>query len=247
MRTRATEFTRPASLRCARHAHRRRRGLACAAALWLTGSIGHAQTAPPPPPRPMSQEAAPGLRMSADPRDLSGMFTLRSRQGGGQAYGSQASAGPPAADAAPVNHMCVPDGQIAATPGYPIQIVQTARYIAFINEMNRETHVVYMDGTHPAHLTPSHMGHSIGHWQGDTLVVDTAGLEDLPDGHALWRVRKLEGGRQLEMTLSTGRDAMAGTLTLVFNWRPELHLEESLCEDFMDPFGAGYYAPAPGK
>jgi hypothetical protein len=36
-----------------------------------------------------------------------------------------------------------------------------------------------MDGrTHPANLTPSYYGHSIGWWEGDTLVIDTAGFNE---------------------------------------------------------------------
>jgi hypothetical protein len=39
--------------------------------------------------------------------------------------------------------------------------------------------VVYMDGrTHPDNLVPTWVGHSIGRWEGDTLVVDTAGFND---------------------------------------------------------------------
>ena len=38
---------------------------------------------------------------------------------------------------------------------------------------------IYMDGrTHPANLTPSYYGHSIGWWEGDTLVVDTIGFNE---------------------------------------------------------------------
>jgi hypothetical protein len=32
-------------------------------------------------------------------------------------------------------------------------------------------------GEHPANITPSYSGHSIGHWEGDTLIVDTVGFE----------------------------------------------------------------------
>ena len=36
-----------------------------------------------------------------------------------------------------------------------------------------------MDGrTHPANLTPSYYGHSIGWWEGDTLVIDTVGFNE---------------------------------------------------------------------
>jgi hypothetical protein len=38
---------------------------------------------------------------------------------------------------------------------------------------------VYMDGrSHPRDLTPSYYGHSIGWWEGDTLVVDTVGFNE---------------------------------------------------------------------
>lgn len=38
--------------------------------------------------------------------------------------------------------------------------------------------VIRMDmDAHPANITPSYSGHSIGHWEGDTLVVDTVGFE----------------------------------------------------------------------
>jgi len=38
---------------------------------------------------------------------------------------------------------------------------------------------VYMDGrSHPTNLTPSFYGHSIGWWEGDTLVIDTVGFNE---------------------------------------------------------------------
>ena len=38
--------------------------------------------------------------------------------------------------------------------------------------------LVHMDSAHPEPLKPTWMGHSVGHWEGDTLVVDTAGFND---------------------------------------------------------------------
>lgn len=36
---------------------------------------------------------------------------------------------------------------------------------------------IYMDGRgHPDDLEPSYFGHSVGHWEGETLVVDTIGI-----------------------------------------------------------------------
>jgi hypothetical protein len=38
---------------------------------------------------------------------------------------------------------------------------------------------IYMDGRdHPANLSPSNRGHSVGHWEGDTLVIDTVGFNE---------------------------------------------------------------------
>jgi hypothetical protein len=38
---------------------------------------------------------------------------------------------------------------------------------------------IYMDGrSHPANFTPTYYGHSIGWWEGDTLVVDTTGYNE---------------------------------------------------------------------
>ncbi|HEX7238583.1 MAG TPA: hypothetical protein VF405_16570 [Gammaproteobacteria bacterium] len=38
---------------------------------------------------------------------------------------------------------------------------------------------VYMDGReHPKDLDPSYYGHSVGHWEGDTLVIDSVGFNE---------------------------------------------------------------------
>jgi hypothetical protein len=38
---------------------------------------------------------------------------------------------------------------------------------------------IFMDGRpHPESLSPSDRGHSVGHWEGDTLVIDTVGLSE---------------------------------------------------------------------
>ena len=38
---------------------------------------------------------------------------------------------------------------------------------------------IFMDGrAHPQNLSPSYRGHSVGHWEGDTLVVDTVGFNE---------------------------------------------------------------------
>jgi hypothetical protein len=56
------------------------------------------------------------------------------------------------------------------------QIVQSPGYVTIIVEMNHDARIIRLGGTHlPANITPW-MGDSIGHWEGDTLVVETTNL-----------------------------------------------------------------------
>jgi hypothetical protein len=74
---------------------------------------------------------------------------------------------------------CLPFGLLRSmnVGGYPVQIMQNPEYLAFLFEQNTWFNVVYMDGRpHPKDLDPTWFGHSIGKWDGDTLVVDTIGF-----------------------------------------------------------------------
>jgi len=56
----------------------------------------------------------------------------------------------------------------------PIQIIQTPGQIAFLYETFHAFRVIPTDGRkHPDDIDSSFMGDSVGHWEGDTLVVDT--------------------------------------------------------------------------
>jgi hypothetical protein len=46
-----------------------------------------------------------------------------------------------------------------------------------ISDQNANTRHIRMNGTHPANLKPTPKGDSIGHWEGDTLVIDTIGIK----------------------------------------------------------------------
>jgi hypothetical protein len=73
----------------------------------------------------------------------------------------------------------VPRTQLVQTGGYAgAQIIQTPQVIAIIHG-DYTDRLIYTDGRpHPKDLEPSYMGDSIGHWEGNTLVVDVAGLND---------------------------------------------------------------------
>jgi hypothetical protein len=60
----------------------------------------------------------------------------------------------------------------------PFQIVQTAKYIMMVFQYAGAVRTIYMD-EHTEAPADSWMGWSNGHWEGDTLVIDTAGFNDL--------------------------------------------------------------------
>ena len=53
------------------------------------------------------------------------------------------------------------------------QIIQTPTYVLLHTELMHETRVIRMGGTHVAASVRTWLGDSVGHWEGDTLVVDT--------------------------------------------------------------------------
>ena len=72
-----------------------------------------------------------------------------------------------------------------ATPGmpyiylqlFPMQIVQTPKEVIEFFEYDHTVRYIFTDGRkHPDDVTPTYNGHSIGHWEGDALVVDTVAL-----------------------------------------------------------------------
>ena len=61
----------------------------------------------------------------------------------------------------------------------PIKIIQTKDEVTFLYETFHAFRVIPTDGRkHPDDLDPSFMGDSVGHWEGDTLVVDVVGFND---------------------------------------------------------------------
>jgi hypothetical protein len=73
---------------------------------------------------------------------------------------------------------CQPMGVTLAPVFQPWKTVQTPTLLVIIaeGELPRQ---VFLDGRgHPKDFNPAWMGHSIGHWDGDTLVVDTTGFND---------------------------------------------------------------------
>ena len=79
---------------------------------------------------------------------------------------------------------CVPDGipRVLATP-YPFEIIQAPPgQITMVHELNHQIRVIAMDKPMPKYEElipfPFYNGHSVGHFEGDTLVIQSAGFNE---------------------------------------------------------------------
>lgn len=87
---------------------------------------------------------------------------------------------------------CMPHGMPLAVflgGGYPVEFIQRPGQLTIIYETHNEVRRVFLDGRQidPADILPSRGGMSWGHWEGDTLVVETTGLTesvDQPTAHS---------------------------------------------------------------
>ncbi len=73
---------------------------------------------------------------------------------------------------------CLPPGmpRIMSWP-YPVQVLVTPGEVTLVLEGDMQVRHIHTDGRgHPADPDLTFNGDSIGHWEGDTLVVDTVGL-----------------------------------------------------------------------
>jgi hypothetical protein len=141
---------------------------------------------------------------------------------------------------------CLPPGMptIMFQP-YDIEFLFTPGRVTIIQEAYMQVRRVFTDGRgHPADLDPTFNGHSIGHWEGDTLVIDTAGL-----GHKTpLGFDRLEHGPKLhvvERIRLTGPDTLEDRMTLTdpdvllqpwhevrtFTRHRELDMMEFICEE----------------
>jgi hypothetical protein len=79
------------------------------------------------------------------------------------------------------SYKCLPYGPTRGLQSTnPFQFVQTPDLIAIITE-HIDYRMIYLDGRgHPEDILdyPEWMGHSVGRWEGDTLVVDTIGMRE---------------------------------------------------------------------
>jgi hypothetical protein len=88
--------------------------------------------------------------------------------------------GVPVADTNDPVYQCFPPGtpRIYFHP-FPMEIIETPGRVLMVFEYDHLIRQIWTDGRgHRDDLAPSWMGDSIGHWEGDTLVVETTNFND---------------------------------------------------------------------
>jgi hypothetical protein len=83
--------------------------------------------------------------------------------------------------------VCTPYGmpRMLSVASYPIEILQTPGQVTIITEAFSEVRRIYMDKPQLPidDVPPGYYGHSVGHWDKDTLVVDTVGIKENVSGY----------------------------------------------------------------
>jgi hypothetical protein len=147
----------------------------------------------------------------------------------------------------PINKCFQPGAPRVYLQPYPIEIVQTPGRVVMLFEYGQLFREIYTDGrAHPKDedLRPMSMGHSIGHWEGNALVVDAVGFTD-----KTWLDRTGHPhSDELHLTerfTRVDKDTLQDDLTFedpkaytkpwtgrkIFKLRPTWSLDESACED----------------
>ena len=146
---------------------------------------------------------------------------------------------------------CVPAGGPRATSTMGmwefIQIPQQKKIVRIFHEIGHMHQTIYMDGrSHPqeAYELPTWLGHSIGHWEGDSLVVDTVGFNE---GHWMDRSGDIRTSQQKLIEKFTRTDyntihyeatvddpgayTKPWTIGWDVKWVPGAEMEEYVCQE----------------
>ena len=146
---------------------------------------------------------------------------------------------------------CFPPG-VPQIYFYPllVELVQLPNKVIQIFEYDHTVRYIYTDGRpHPSaeEWTPTYMGHSIGHYEGDTLVVDTVGfngktwLDRVGHAHSdqlhlIERFRRVdEETLQISMTIEDPKAyTKPGQSEFIYKFKPKWDVGEYVCQDNID-------------
>jgi hypothetical protein len=140
---------------------------------------------------------------------------------------------------------CLPDGMPGMMQGpFPLEVLHTKNQVTIIQESFTQVRRILLDRPQKPleEVDPTFYGHSVGRWEGDTLVVDTIGLKErvqyqnVPHSEGM-RIR--ERIRLVEPNLLQDQITIEDPVTLEKPWTftfayrrmPDYTLLEYICED----------------
>ena len=143
---------------------------------------------------------------------------------------------------------CLPFGLVRSINApHPMQIVQSKNWVAFLHEQNTWFTKVPTDGRPfppPAEMDPTWFGTSRGRWEGDTLIIDTIGIDEsawlerwaMPHTnrlHTIERVTRLDlNTLKYELTVDDpGAYTAQWTSGYTLRWTPNLETFEYVCQE----------------
>jgi hypothetical protein len=83
-------------------------------------------------------------------------------------------------------NQCWPNGIPFLLSSNGLQIFDRGDHLTMIYRVDHQVRTVRMNASHPANVRPSWYGDSVGHYEGDTLVVDTVGIKPGPFAMIDW-------------------------------------------------------------
>jgi hypothetical protein len=83
-------------------------------------------------------------------------------------------------------NQCWPEQVPFVLANYGMQILQQPDKVTILYPYDHQYRQVRLNEPHPAQVTPSWYGHSVGHYEGDALVVDTVGIKVGPFSMIDW-------------------------------------------------------------
>ena len=147
---------------------------------------------------------------------------------------------------------CIADGMPTMMQGmFPMEVLETPGQITIIQEAYNQVRRIYFDAAlpPPEQAEPLFHGHSVGRWEGDTLVVETVGIKQ----HVRFRnVPHSASMRITERIRLVGDDFMVNEITVTdpvyltepwtWTWAyrhfPDYRIQEYICENnlyYRDP------------
>jgi len=144
----------------------------------------------------------------------------------------------------------------------PIQIMQSDQYLSLLYEQNTWFKVFPLDGRKHRDIVPTWFGDSVGHWEGDTLVVDTVNFNGKtrldttghPHSDQIRIVERFQrtdlGHVAYEVTVNDPKTfTRPWKNTRVFTLRPDWEIMEYSCEENNKDFLEGHIKGGvnPGK